>query len=110
MLKAHVALHEGPLAVDLVKKMRALRLRVTHVTYSEMLLAFCKAGNVQVCMMQKWHHMLLPSPALPNHSLMLSLTFMYDYCSAGHDANHVQPYAYCVQSGMYDINQVPSQG
>lgn len=49
VLKAHAALHEGLLAVVLVKKMRALGLQTGRTTYSHVVHAFCKAGALQVC-------------------------------------------------------------
>ena len=79
MLKAHVALREGQLAVALVKKMRASRLWVTSAMYSHMLLAFCKAEALQVRLVQKLHHRLLLIPVLSCLSFILTLALTLDY-------------------------------
>ena len=52
VLKAHACLHEGPLAVALVKQMRALGLDIDRSIYLHVVSAFCKAGALQV---QKTH-------------------------------------------------------
>lgn len=48
MLKAHTALGEGPQAVALMKEMRALGLPVAASACSLLVLAFCRAGALQV--------------------------------------------------------------
>ena len=49
MLKAHTALGEGPQAVALMKDMRAAGLPVAASACSLLVLAFCRAGALQVC-------------------------------------------------------------
>ncbi|KAL3161476.1 hypothetical protein ABBQ32_010357 [Trebouxia sp. C0010 RCD-2024] len=47
VLNAHSALHEGPLALALVKQMRAIGLSMGRLPYAHMVAAFCKAGALQ---------------------------------------------------------------
>lgn len=69
VLKAHSALHEGPLAVALVKHMRAVGLSLGRLAYVHMVAAFCKAGALQVPKLHKWSAHTL---ARPQHAMTAS--------------------------------------
>lgn len=64
VLNAHSALHEGPLALALVKQMRAIGLSMGRLPYAHMVAAFCKAGALQVQKPHKWPAHTLSRPSM----------------------------------------------